>query len=209
MTIAKIRGVPLRLHFSFFVLFAMIYWTGGDIRMNCAIFVCVVLHEFGHVLMARHYGIATESVTLFCLGGVAKLEREPENPWQDMSISLTGPLTNFLIASLVSLGFWIAGYQSPFWKEVWIANTVMGLFNLIPAFPLDGGRILRAALAVRYGQIKATKIAGCCGQVFGFVFLILGTFGPTFLCLIGVFIFATATAHLFDAIKQGKTGESN
>jgi Zn-dependent protease len=169
------------------------------------LFVCVVLHEFGHILAAARYGIRTPDVTLLPIGGVASLERMPEKPGQEIVVALAGPAVNLVIAILlvivlgVQLDMGLIGQlddvQSSLIARVAAANVALFVFNLIPAFPMDGGRVLRALLTLRLGYTRATQIAAWIGQGLALVFGFLGLFGNPLLVLIAVFIFLAASAE--------------
>ncbi len=227
LSLGKFAGIRVFLHWTFFLLIAWIVFSqvsrGGnttDVLANVgfvlAIFTCVVLHEYGHALTARRYGVKTEKITLLPIGGVASLERIPDDPKQELWVALAGPAVNVVIALIL----WViipVGYLS-FERGIWgiIApstdvtsaggflaslfgvNVSLILFNLIPAFPMDGGRVLRALLALKLGKVKATRIASNLGQILalGFVFmgLFLTPFNPV-LVLIGVFIYFGAQSE--------------
>jgi Zn-dependent protease len=141
-----------------------------------AIFGCVVLHEFGHALAARAYGIATRDITLYPIGGVARLDRMSEDPDEEIVIALAGPAVNVVIAFGLGMGLALGGYSlvagpastalgAAFVHQLLVANVILVLFNLVPAFPMDGGRVLRAFLAKTYGRLRATEIATQVGMV--------------------------------------------
>ncbi|MEO8791519.1 MAG: M50 family metallopeptidase, partial [Chthoniobacteraceae bacterium] len=148
----------------------------------CLIFLCVLLHEFGHAFAARRYGIRTPDITLFPFGGVARIERMPENPRQEIVIALAGPAVNVVIAAVLWVALAAMGsagkidpinLEGSFAVQLLAVNIWLLLFNLIPAFPMDGGRVLRALLALRLDHAHATRIASQIGQAlaitFGFV----------------------------------------
>jgi len=211
----SVAGTAVRIHLTFFLLLAWIaaiHWTRGGaeaaidgVLFIILLFACVVLHEFGHVFAARLYGIRTSDVTLLPIGGVASLERMPEKPSQEIVVALAGPAVNLVIALVlvVALG---AGFDltqmaqleqatSTMAGRVAAANVALCVFNLIPAFPMDGGRVLRALLAVPLGYTRATRIAATIGQGLAFVFALLGLLGNPLLILIAVFIFLAASGE--------------
>lgn len=217
--IAKLFGIPVLIHWSFALLIAWVivsgYSSGLDVTgiiwlmlLMLSIFLCVVLHEYGHALTARRYGVGTKDIVLLPIGGVARLDRLPEKPVQELLVAAAGPLVNIAIAILLSpYFFWISmdsvqkemvegeGIVSTTFIPYLISlNIMLALFNLLPAFPMDGGRILRSLLAIRLGREKATKIATIVGQIFAVAFVIASIYplqSPVF-ALLGVFIFFSA-----------------
>jgi Zn-dependent protease len=211
----NVGGTAVRIHLTFFLLLAwigVVHWTRGGpaeaidgVLFIALLFLCVVLHEFGHVFAARRYGIKTSDVTLLPIGGVASLERMPEKPSQEIVVALAGPAVNLVIA-LVLVGLLGARFdlsqmaqleqaQSTLAGRVAAANIALLLFNLIPAFPMDGGRVLRALLATRMGFTQATRVAAYIGQGLAVVFGFLGLLGNPLLVLIAVFIFLAASGE--------------
>ncbi len=210
-----VGGTAVRIHLTFFLLLAwigVVHWTRGGpaeavdgVVFIALLFLCVVLHEFGHVFAARRYGIKTSDVTLLPIGGVASLERMPEKPSQEIVVALAGPAVNLVIAfvliALLGARFDLSQMaqleqaQSTLIGRVAAANVVLLLFNLIPAFPMDGGRVLRALLATRLGFTRATRVAANVGQALAVVFGFLGLFGNPLLVLIAVFIFLAASGE--------------
>jgi Zn-dependent protease len=166
----------------------------------------VVLHEFGHVFAARRYGIRTSDVTLLPIGGVASLERMPEKPGQEIVVALAGPAVNLVIAALLAVGLGasfdlgqmaqLEEARTSMVGRVAAANLVLCLFNLIPAFPMDGGRVLRALLAIPMGYTRATRVAATIGQGLAFAFGLAGlVLGAPMLVLVAVFIFLAASGE--------------
>ena len=205
----------VRIHMTFFLLLAWIgaiHWARGGpaaavdgIVFILLLFVSVVLHEFGHVFAARRYGIKTPEITLLPIGGVASLERMPEKPGQEIVVALAGPLVTLLIV-LVLMGVLGARFdlsqmaqleqaQSSMTGRLAAANVVLLLFNLIPAFPMDGGRVLRALLAIPMGYTRATRLAAVIGQGLALLFGFLGLFGNPLLILVAAFIFLAASGE--------------
>lgn len=213
----NVGGTAVRLHPTFFLLLAWVGAAGwfrsgapaaiGGVVFIALIFLCVVLHEFGHVWAARRYGIATRDVTLFPLGGLASLERMPEKPSQEIAVALAGPAVNVVIAGALFAILWILGQRvdmqqlfelelrSGMLMELAAANISLVVFNLIPAFPLDGGRVLRALLATQLGYVRATRAAARVGQALAIALGILGLFGNPLLILVAVFIFLAASGE--------------
>ncbi|MBX2972429.1 MAG: site-2 protease family protein [Flavobacteriales bacterium] len=173
------------------------------------VFCCVVLHEFGHALTAQRFGVGTRDITILPIGGVASLERMPEDPKQEFWITIAGPLVNLVIAG-ISFAILAASGTTPTttglfsdlsgWAGIltflFAANLSLFLFNLIPAFPMDGGRILRSVLGMWLPRAKATRIATVVGRVLAACFVAYGLYsGAPFLAIIGVFIFMAAGAE--------------
>ena len=210
-----VAGTAVRIHVTFFLLLAWIaaiHWTKGGapaaidgVVFIIALFLCVVLHEFGHVFAARRYGIRTSDVTLLPIGGVASLERMPEKPSQEIAVALAGPAVNLVIALvlIVVLGArfdlsqmaQLEEAQSTLTGRIAAANVVLFVFNLIPAFPMDGGRVLRALLAIGMGYTRATRVAASIGQGLAVLFGFLGLMGNPLLVLVAVFIFLAASGE--------------
>jgi Zn-dependent protease/CBS domain-containing protein len=209
-----VGGTAVRMHLTFLLLIAWIaamQWTHGSaadalygVTFILVLFACVVLHEFGHIWAARRYGIRTPDVTLLPIGGVASMERMPEKPAQEIVVALAGPAVNAVIALvlIVALGLHfdasqmtVEAFGASFWAQVAVANVVLLVFNLIPAFPMDGGRVLRALLAMWLGFGRATQVAARIGQGLAVVFAILGFMGNPLLILIAAFIFLAASSE--------------
>jgi len=213
--IAKLFGSEVRIHVTFFLLLAWIalarYVEGGwDAALNglaliTLIFACVVAHEFGHALAAKRYGIKTPDITLLPIGGLARLERMPEKPGQEIVVALAGPAVNVVIAVVLIaiLGARVdpetlAALDDPganLLAQVAAINVFLVVFNLIPAFPMDGGRVLRALLAFRFSRVEATNIAARIGQALAFVFGFLGLMGNPMLLFIAIFVYIAASAE--------------
>lgn len=215
--VGTIKGTTLRVHFTFLLLLVWVaigayQQSGGTEAARSVTFVvllfgCVVLHEFGHALMARRYGVRTPDITLLPIGGVARLERIPEKPGQELMIALAGPMVNVVIAAVL-LGV-MGGTFSPGALELEAkhpglplrllqANIFLVVFNALPAFPMDGGRMLRALLTYRMGHARATQVAATIGEMFAFLLGMLGLVsGNPLLMFIGVFVYlgAAAEAH--------------
>lgn len=214
--IAKVAGSEIRIHLTFFLLLLWIgiahFQAGGaaaateGVLFIIAVFACVVLHELGHALAARRYGIVTPRITLLPIGGVAELERMPEKPMEEVVVAIAGPLVNVVIAAVLIaiLGAvpdvsTIAAIENPsfgFIARLAVVNIVLVLFNLIPAFPMDGGRVLRALLATRFSRVRATEIAATVGQITAFLFGFLGLLsGNVLLIFVAIFVYIAATSE--------------
>lgn len=212
--IGKLAGIDLYVHATFFLLIiwvVVLHWIEGrslqavisGVAFILALFACVVLHEFGHALTARHYGIPTKDITLLPIGGVSRFERLPEKPWQEFWVAVAGPLVNVGIAAVIYAGlFLISGFKpvglsltsGPWVNRILMANIALAVFNLIPAFPMDGGRVLRALLATRMDHVRATQAAAAVGQALALVFGLIGLFRDPFLVFIALFVWIGA-AH--------------
>ena len=219
LNLGSVSGIKIVVHWTFFFLIAWIVFSELKHNSNTssiifnlvlllAVFVCVVLHELGHALMAKHFGIYTQKITLLPIGGMASLERIPESPKQELLITLAGPIINIIIASILyliipvnqimelnfteSFEFLSAFTLQNFLFYLYIVNVGLVIFNLIPAFPMDGGRILRAILAMNMNRVKATQTASSIGQFIAVIFLLLGLLYNPFLVLIALFIFLGA-----------------
>jgi Zn-dependent protease/CBS domain-containing protein len=225
--IGSVRGTELRIHVTFLLflvwLGALYYRQGGaeaawqGTIFIVLIFLCVLLHELGHVFAARRYGVKTRDVTLWPFGGIASMERMPDKPSQELIVALAGPAVNVVIALalFIYLGATLNPENLPRIEDpkvsmavkVLFANIVLVVFNMIPAFPMDGGRVLRALLAMQMGNARATELAASIGQGFAVVFGILGIFYNPMLFIIAVFIFLAASgeaAHAqLRAVAQG------
>jgi len=256
--------IPVYIHWTFSLLILFVVWKGFDEGQSIpeilfstsiiiVLFGCVLLHEFGHSLMARRYNIGTQDIILTPIGGIARLEKMPDNPRQELLVAVAGPLVNVVIAAVLlavvviltlnnEIGWWyfqnyvewlgsswfavsesdtadladtLQNAQSvvPFWLTavamVFFLNLVMVVFNLIPAFPMDGGRVLRALLAMRINRLQATKIAARTGQVIAVLFVLTGLFNNEHLSLaiIGFFVFTTARTE-YGMVKLEETLKS-
>ncbi len=210
LPILRIAGIQLRIHVTFLLLIGWLafgYYTeggsaaaAGRVFFILLLFLCVVLHEFGHAFAAKAFGINTPDITLLPIGGVARLERMPEKPGQELVIALAGPLVNVVIALGLSVAIgWrsaagVEVFESPnLLTQLLAINVLLVLFNLLPAFPMDGGRVLRALLATRFSYARATQIAASIGQGFAFVFGFIGLVWNPFLIFIALFVYIGAS----------------
>jgi Zn-dependent protease len=223
LKVASISGIEVRIHLTFLLFLAWIwvsyYRVAGlagavqGVLFVLALFACVLLHEFGHAFAARGFGIATPDITLLPIGGVARLSRIPDEPWQEFVVAIAGPLVNVVIAgALIFVVHRSAELQQLEYLEnprvellsrLASVNVMLVLFNLIPAFPMDGGRILRALLAMTMPYARATQIAAWIGQGLAVVFGIFGLFGNPLLIFIAFFIFAGAQQEARMARAKG------
>ena len=214
--IGKPAGIKVFIHWTFILLVIWLSWMHlqqghglFEIIMGliflAALFACVILHEFGHALAARRYGIGTRDINLLPIGGVARLESMPEDPKEELVVAIAGPAVNVAIAAGlylimmllgqtdIGLGHHITG--SNFLADLLVINIILVLFNLIPAFPMDGGRVLRALLAFKMKRGKATQIAASVGQLLAIGFVFFGLFYNPWLLFIGIFVFLGAGAE--------------
>lgn len=217
MKVARIRGIDVRIHWTFWVL-VLFYLISASrteglaggvtaVAFIFSIFLCVLLHEFGHAFAAEWYGIPTRDITLLPVGGVARLERMPEKPVQELVVALAGPAVNVVIAALlilpIALGI-LSSTAAPvflwgtnFFMQLLIVNVVLVCFNMLPAFPMDGGRVLRSLLAIRLGHLRATQIAARLGRWMALAFGIWAILsGNLLMVLLAVFVFMAGTAEL-------------
>ncbi len=213
--IAKVAGIPIRIHATFVLLIVWVFvqnmTTGVGVfaalaaaGFILAVFGCIVLHELGHALTARRYGIKTRDITLLPIGGVARLERIPERPRHEILVALAGPAVNVVIAAvllgIMTLMWHITparllelNFRGGFLVQLFAINVYIVLFNMIPAFPMDGGRVLRALLATRLDYVRATQIAAGIGQGIAVLFAVVGVMAPNpYLFLIALFVFLAA-----------------
>jgi Zn-dependent protease/CBS domain-containing protein len=211
--IARIAGIDVYMHATFLLLIgwvALSHWTAqqswsavvAGVFFILLLFVFVVMHEYGHALTARKYGIKTRDITLYPIGGVARLERMPEKPIEELWVALAGPAVN-VVAAIVLFGYLVvSGTFQPvasltistgsLVERLMAVNLWLVLFNLIPAFPMDGGRVLRALLGLRMEYVQATQVAANVGQAFAFLFGFIGLFSDPFLVFIALFVWMGA-----------------
>jgi Zn-dependent protease/CBS domain-containing protein len=215
VNIGSIAGTAVRIHITFLLflvwIFGASYWAGGadaawsGLIFMLLLFACVLAHEFGHIFTARAFGVATPDVTLLPIGGVARLERIPEKPLEEFLIAIAGPLVNVVIA-YVLVAFagakldvtnlaTVESTKVALVDRLAAVNLFRALFNMIPAFPMDGGRVLRALLSIRLGHLRATEIAAMIGQWFAFALGFLGLFGNPLLIFIAIFVYLAAASE--------------
>jgi Zn-dependent protease len=203
--LGQVAGIDVFLHPTFLLLLAYVGLTQreiGYILLVCSVFGCVLLHELGHALTARRFGIATVDITLYPIGGVARLRRMPRAPGAELLIALAGPAVNLLIVlALATVGS--LGLRGDFLDELIVINVVLALFNLIPAFPMDGGRVLRALLSSWLGRARATMIAAGIGRglalLFGMYCVIHGSFLQA---MLAAFIYFAAGQELNHVLAE-------
>jgi len=225
--VARVAGIEVKIHVTFVLVlayFGAVYWQQGGVRgavegvgFTLLLFLCVLLHEFGHAFAARAYGIRTPDITLLPIGGVARLERMPDKPVQELVVAVAGPAVNVAIA-LVLVAFMAAKLRMSdltdidrggggLLENLLVVNVMLVAFNAVPAFPMDGGRVLRALLAMVMDYTQATTIAARVGQVLAVVFAVVSFFGPSMLLFIAVFVFFGAQQEL--AFARFRSGAAN
>jgi Zn-dependent protease len=227
LKLGRILGIDVYIHLTFLLLLGIVgaaHWLKGrtpeaaltGLLFFSGLFLCVLLHEYGHALAARRYGIATRDITLLPIGGVARLERMPDKPSQELLVSLAGPLVNVVIALGLFIGLKLGGYWQPLAslsatsgslsERLLVVNVLLVGFNLLPAFPMDGGRVLRAVLAMRMDYARATRIAARTGQGMAVVFGFMGVFGNPMLLLIALFVWIGAAQEAAAVQMKGALG---
>lgn len=226
--LARIAGIDIYIHATFLLLLAWVgfgYWqmagtvdaVVNGITFVLAIFTCVILHELGHALTARHFGIATQHITLLPIGGIAALEKMPDDPREEMLVALAGPAVNVVIAVLLwivvgnNLSEPLAQTQDwidvPFLERLLIVNIMLATFNMLPALPMDGGRVFRAALAMRMDHDAATETAAKVGRGIALVLGFVGLLYSPILAFIALFVWIGAAAELHSSrMKSALTG---
>jgi Zn-dependent protease len=216
-------GIDLSIHPTFWLLpafYLLTGWAGGGMSaavvgtaLLLAVFACVALHELGHALAARIYGIRTQDITLYPIGGVARLDRIPERPWPEIVIALAGPAVNVVLAAGIAAVLLADGYLLGAWPDadrpanlflaqlMW-SNIFLVVFNLIPAFPMDGGRVLRATLSWVTDRVTATTWAANVGAVFAVLFGIAAVFtGQPMLFILAIALFLMGRSEAV-AVRQ-------
>ncbi len=225
--VGRYAGIPVQIHVTFLALLIWIglsTWTTeqsataalSGVAFVLALFGCVVLHEFGHALTARRYGIRTRDITLLPIGGLARLERMPDKPRQELLVAIAGPAVNVVIALLLAITLQLlgrpltstalaveAGASPGFLEQLFAVNVMLVAFNLLPAFPMDGGRVLRALLAMRMDYARATARAATVGKAFAALFAVVGFFTNPFLMFIALFVWIGASQESAAAQMKG------
>ncbi len=212
--IGRIFGIEFRIHVAFLILLFFVFVAGAlskqgspqkgamGVLFLCSIFACVLIHEIGHSLIGRRFGKEAKSITLLPIGGVATMEEMPEKPGQEIAMAIMGPFINLAIAGALYLAVGQkTGVGAPhifpnsaaeFLAGLIGANVVLAIFNMVPAFPMDGGRVFRGLLALKLDYVQATTIAATVGQALAMVFVFFGLFFNLFLALIGIFLYMGA-----------------
>ncbi len=234
LKLGKPFGIQVYVHWTFLLIILWVIFLDAQqglpakeiiysVLFVLAIFVCVVIHELSHSLTARKYGISTRSITLLPIGGVADLERIPENPRQELAVSIAGPISNLVIALVLWLLINLTGdfniqqehlqsiNSSNFFIVLTFANVMLAVFNMLPVFPMDGGRVFRSVLALRLPREQATYIAMSIAKFLAVGLALLGIFFNPFLVIIAVFIFLGAQREYemmrFSSVLEGYTVE--
>ncbi len=233
-SIVRVFGIDIRVHATFLVLLGWILFShlraghgvavaGGGVLFVGVVFTVVVLHELGHALVARRFGIGTRDITLLPIGGVARLERMPTEPRQELLVAVAGPAVN---VALAAVSFAVIVLLDASWsphaialvggpllaKFLWL-NIGLAVFNMLPAFPMDGGRVLRAVLAMRMNRIRATDVAARVGKWMALGLGLIGLYGSPMLVLIAVFVWFGAAAeaalvHTSSALETVRVGDA-
>ncbi|WP_424931576.1 site-2 protease family protein [Amaricoccus macauensis] len=214
--LGRFAGIDVNVHATFFLLlawFGYFYWSAtgtvagtlNGIALILLLFLCVLLHEYGHALAARRFGIRTKDITLLPIGGVAMLEKMPDDPKQEVIVALAGPAVNVAIAAFLFLLIALGGQEGSLLQfdvdrgsllpTLLTTNIILAIFNLLPAFPMDGGRVLRAVLAMRMDRVRATRHAATVGRALALLFGFLGLTGNPLLILIAIFVWVGAGAE--------------
>ncbi len=214
--IGKIMGIPIKLHITFLLILPVFGWVFANnpprfgfndvqplslrysLGMLAALllFICVLLHELAHSYVAKKHGTNIQSITLFLFGGVSSMEEIPRNPKVEFRMALAGPGTSLLIGSILIIIHELFKTETPYLRLVWLIgyiNIILFAFNLLPAFPMDGGRMLRAWLAGRMSYVKATRSAAGIGKMFAIFMGIIGLFISFWFILIAFFIYIGAS----------------
>lgn len=227
--LGRFAGIDVYVHATFPLLLAWIgylAWHGtgtllgvvNGIALVILLFTCVLLHEYGHALTARRFGIGTQHITLLPIGGIALLNNIPNDPRHEVLIAFAGPAVNLAIAAILGLGLRLLGDlgaqggalfgQGGILATLITANLVLAAFNLIPAFPMDGGRVLRALLALRLGRARATRIAALLGRVLAVGLLVMGLRGNPVLILIAAFVWYAGGVENRAVAAQARRAEA-
>lgn len=211
--ILRIAEIDVYIHFTFLLFLfwiGIVYWNLGHtwqavasgISFVLVLFLCVILHEFGHALTARHFGYKTRNITIFPIGGVATFDTLPENPKEEILVALAGPAVNIIIALILGIILWASNLPVNIEQlkiengfslaALMVINITLAIFNLLPAFPMDGGRVFRAMLSFRRTRYEATKIATKTGQTIAIFLGLIGLMFNPFLVIIALFIWIGA-----------------
>ncbi|HET9908108.1 MAG TPA: site-2 protease family protein [Anaerolineales bacterium] len=225
--LGRFAGIDVYVHATFLLLIGWVaynYWLQYrdwglvlvGILFIIALFICVILHEYGHALTARKYGIKTRDITLYPIGGVARLERIPDRPIEELWVALAGPAVNLVISVILIVYLALTNglpavanfnlTDGSFIERLIVVNITLVLFNLIPAFPMDGGRVLRALLALRLEYTQATQIAAFIGQGFALLFGLIGLMSNPFLLFVALFVWIGAAQEASMVLMKTSIG---
>lgn len=234
--LGRLFNIETSIHWSFWLLIIWVLLSASSagglaqglaaVEFLLAVFLCVYLHELGHAFAAKHYGIRTLDITMLPIGGLARLERMPEKAIQELWISLAGPAVNVVIALALGSGLFLRGelahlrgmdvLRQNFLEQLVVVNLGLAIFNMFPALPMDGGRVLRSLLQLRLTRLRATEIAAKVSRYLAFFLIAIGLFKGAFtLCLIGIFVLISGFQELMMVRLQawqeagGVTGGSN
>ncbi len=219
----RVFGIQLAVHASFLLLLAYYGydgWVDGglpgllwSVSLIILFFICVILHELGHSLTARRFGVNVPRILLLPIGGMAGFDRIPRKPSEELLITVAGPAVNFVLAAILFALAWrglvhpqeVPGYSvATMLDQLWTANLVMGVFNLLPVFPMDGGRILRALLAMKLPYLQATYWAVMVGRTLALIFALLAAFyfRSPITCVLFIFIFYAGNAEYRQTLRR-------
>jgi Zn-dependent protease len=205
LSLGKWFGIPVKLHWSFLLMLGLSIWLDGlnEFLVTIGLFTIVLLHEFGHCFAAMYFGVATKEILLLPIGGAAQLE-VPKEPFKEFIIAIAGPMVN--VALLLPLHFLI---EDPIFRRIAICNVSVLVFNMLPVFPLDGGRVLRAILAsTRLNHIEATSLAVSISNYFTIAFIALGIVtSHLMLAIVGAFIYLVGWAELESLKRKEKQSD--
>ncbi len=225
-------GIPIKIHWTFSLLFLILMgigWYNGAKNIELLsyalfiilMFVCVILHEYGHALTARKYGVKTLDIIISPIGGIARLQKLPDRPIHELAVAIAGPLVNLGIALILFLFTWVFFTEKSFsppeeslelitTPQGFIAlliyiNCILCIFNLVPAFPMDGGRILRAFLSMQFGKVDGTRYASIIGRILAIIFILIGFITQhIMLVFIGIFVFLMARSENKQMVIRSK-----
>ncbi len=237
ITVLKVKGVPIRLHFSVLLLVPVLTWAlaiqaqriaaaagippealgipgwAWGVLASIGLLISITLHELAHTVVAMRYGGKVESIVLMALGGVSQISKMPHEPRHELVMAAAGPLTSIVLGVLLGFGYRLAGAAPNIAFYLFLMaylNLVLGVFNLLPAFPMDGGRVLRAALAGRMGKHRATGVAAMVGKAMAVAFAVFGLFGGgIWMILIAFFVWSGATQEKLYSDLQHALGHTH
>jgi Zn-dependent protease len=210
--VARIGGVEIRMHWSFLALVVLVAWVSAgagvaavsaNLMWIAVIFASVLIHEYAHCIVARRRGAVVLGILLLPIGGLSQLEKVPERPDDELAIAIVGPLTSLGVAAVALAGGLVVGAHlwpptlfagSWFARMAWL-NLLLGAFNLLPALPMDGGRVLRAALERHHDRLTATRLAGRIARILATIMIVGGVFYDFWLVFVGLFVYLGSSAE--------------